>query len=300
MDYWKLTKRAWYITGKYKFLWIFGLFLGGFSINSVSSFNNSYSNEINNSQDINFIEKGQELFFANLLIIGIITFIILVVILIMVCIKVISYSAVIAGVNEIEETGESNFSRAFKLGIKYFWKILALHILDGLFSVVLLIILGLPVVLLFILNMPLRGFVLGLLAFMIFLPLVILINFVFTYASRSIVINKNKLVESIKTGFVVFKDNILASFLISLILFAINMGVTIIVIITLLFLGLLFGIPMVLIGIILSAGAGIIGSILLIILGILLICVFFVFIGAIINTFQSTLWTLVYRELTHT
>lgn len=300
MDYWKLIKRAWYITGKYKFLWIFGLFLGGSSINSASSYNNSYSNEINNSQDINFIEKGQELFFANLLIIGIITFIVLVAILIMVCIKVISYSAVIAGVNEIEETGESNFSRAFKLGIKYFWKILALHLLDGLFTVALLIILGLPVVLLFILNMPLRGFVLGLLAFMIFLPLVILINFVFTYASRSIVINKNKLVESIKTGFVVFKDNILASFLISLILFAINMGVTIIVIITLLFLGLLFGIPMVLIGIILSAGAGIIGSILLIILGILLIGVFFVFIGAIINTFQSTLWTLVYRELTRT
>jgi len=300
MDYWKLLKRAWYITGKYKFLWIFGLFLGGSSYGGSSSLNgnfDNYSNKVSNGQDIDFIEKGQELFFANIILIGIIAFIILAIFLVMIFLKTISQSAIIAGVNEVEEKQESNFSKSFKLGLKYFWKVLAIQILSALLVIISLVILGLPVAMLFVLNMPFRGFILGLLAFIIFIPLVILINFTTTYAMRAIVINKSKLFQSIKTGFNVFKNNLLASFIISIILFAINAAITIIVIIILLFLGLLFGIPMFIIGLITNVWASIVGGILLVILGILLFGILFIFIGAILNTFKSTLWTLVFREL---
>ena len=300
MNYLDLVKRAWEITGKHKFLWIFGLFLGGYSVGSSgSSFDNNYSNGTDNGQSIDLIEKGKEIFFANLILIGIIAFIILFVLLILIFIKTVSHGAIIAGVNEIEEIGKSNFTKAFKAGLKYFWKILVLQILSGLSIIIIMAVLGLPVVLLFVLNMPFRGFILGLLAFIIFVPLAILINFTLTYALRAIVINNKKLFTSIKIGFNILKKNLLASFLISIILFAINFAITIIVLIVLLFLGLLFGIPMVVIGIIINIDAGIVGSILLIMLGILLIGVFFAFIGAILNTFQSTLWTLVYRKLTH-
>ncbi len=301
MDYWKLIKRAWHITGKYKFLWFFGLFLGGSSLSS--SFNGNFSsfyNKIDNNQSFNIIKKGEGLVFENIAIVGIVTFIVIAVLLVMVFLKTTSQGAIIVGVNEIEETGESNFSKAFKSSLRYFWKILVLQILSALLIIIGLAILGLPVVMLFILNMSFRGFILALLAIVIFIPLVIIISFTSNYASRIIVINKEKLIPAIKIGFNIFKDNLLVSILISIILFAINAAISAIILITLLFLGLLFGIPLILIGTIIHFGAGIIGGILLIILGILIIGVLFIFIGAILNTFKSTLWTLVYRELTHT
>jgi len=301
MDYWKLIKRAWQITGKYKFLWIFGLFSVGGSFISGSgggSFNNNYMDEIGgNDSTINLLDKIQELFFENIILISIMTIVIMLISMFIFFIKIISCSSIVAGVNEIEERKESNFSKSFKLGLKYFWKILALQLLTGLSFFIILAILGLPVFMLFILEMPFRGFMLGLLAFVIFVPLTIVINYTTVYAFRSIIINNNKLFQAIKYGFEVFKNNILVTLFVSLILFAINMGVTIILMITLISLGLLFGIPIIAIVGIINLGAGLIGSILMVLFGILVVGLFMGFIGAILNTFQSPLLTLVFREL---
>jgi hypothetical protein len=217
----------------------------------------------------------------------------------MIFIKVLAHSAIIVGVNEIEEKKTSSFSKTFKLGLKYFWQVLAVQLLSFLVTMFLIIILGLPVVMLFVLNMPFRGFILTLLAILIFIPLAILISFTEKYSLRAIVISKKKVFQAIKVGFNIFKANILPSIIIYIILFAINAIVTIMILIILLFLALLFGIPVVVIWSIINIGGGIFGGILLLILGILILAALFAFIGTIFNTFESTLWTLLFRKLAH-
>lgn len=297
MDYWKLVKRAWKITAKYKFLWIFGLFLGGVTFSGGSSFNNNYSSQYSSSQNIDILDKGKEIFFANIIFISIISIIVLVIFLVITSLQSLASGSVIAGVNEIEISHKSSFASSFKLGLQYFWKILAVQLLSALLYLSVFLILSLPVITLFVLEMYLRGFILGVLAFAILLPLIAIIKFTKIYALRVIVVEKVKIIQALRKGFYIFKDNLSQTLIITVIIFAINTSITIIVLIALLFLGILFGIPAIIMSSIVNIGAGIIGGILLVILGILIFGILFVFIGAIINTFKSGLWTLVYREL---
>lgn len=300
MDYWKLVKRAWDIIKKHKFLWFFGLFLGGFSFSSGSSFNegvDNYSRSIDKRQAADIFEKTYDFLFGNLVIIGIIFLTILLLFLLIVFLKTVSQGAIIAAVNKIEKKEKINFSQSFKLGIKYFWKVLVLNIIFGSILFISLILLATPIVFLFVLEMILRGLALMLLALAIFIPLAVIIGFTSVYALRFTVIKNKGAFESIKYGFHLFKNNLAPSFIIYFILLAINIIITIISVISIIFLIIIIGIPLFIIGMLIYPVLGIIGAILLIILGILIFIVIASFINMLVNSYKSTLWTLIFREL---
>lgn len=302
MDYLDLLKRAWQITIKYKFLWIFGLFLGGSSFGGGVNFNSNldkYSDKVDRNQITNLFEKSVDFVFGNIIIISLILLVILFLFLLMIFLKIVSEGAIIGAVNMIEKEKEINFSQSFKLGLKYFWKILAIEFIFGVIIFISVILLGIPVALLFMLDMILRGLALLLLALAIFIPLVIILGFTSIYSLRFIVIKEEKVISSIKSGFNLFRKNLGATFIIYLLLLAINLVVTIISIIAILSLAFIIGIPAVIIGIMIYPVAGIIGAILLVIFGILFFMAIALFIGAILNAYKSTLWTLTFKKLIH-
>lgn len=300
MDYFKLVKRAWEIVKKYKFLWFFGLFLGGFSFGSGSSFNGSvdnYSKNIDRRQAVEIFENIYDFLFSNLVVIGTILLIFLFLFLLVIFLKTVSQGAIIAAVNNIEKKEKINFTKSFKLGLKYFWKVLAIEIIFGAVIFLSLLLLATPVIFLFVLEMIVRGIALMLLALAIFIPLMIIIGFTSVYTLRFIIIKDKGIFESIKSGLQLFKNNLASSFIIYFILLAINIIITIISVIGIITFVLLIGIPMAIIGILIYPVMGIIGAILLISGSVLLLMAIFFFLNMIINSYKSTLWTLTFREL---
>lgn len=299
MDYFEIIKRAWQITAKYKFLWVFGLFLG---ISGGGGFNGVNFNQISyTTGDIDmdkFTSQAHDFFFGNLILVIAITLFFLLILLFFIFAKIASQGALIGGVESIEENKEINFSKALKAGTKNFWKIFGLNVLLGIITVTCLLLLATPTIALFIHKMPGRGLLMLLLSLAIFIPMAVLISFTSTYALRHIVIKKEGIISSARSGFDLFKNHIGQTFLIWLILFGINIVISLISAIIILILFLIIGIPLIILGIVLYPLAGMASTTILIIAGIIILLFMALLISSVVNTYNSAVWTLTFRKLT--
>jgi hypothetical protein len=298
VDYFGIVKRAWRITYQHKFLWIFGLFLG---TSASFSFNGINFNQVSYTTDQADLEKyfGQAYGFLldNLIIIIISALALLFLILFFMVLSVISQGAMIGAVDKLNDRKEINFSKAFRIGLKNFWKILGIYILFGLIAFLSLVILAAPTIALFAYGLPGRGFIMMLLSILIFIPLVILFSFASIYSLRFAVIGKKKVIDSINLGVHLFFNNFWQSILMYLILLGIMFLVSIIAAIAFLVILLFIGIPLVALGFVLFPVAGIASAIILAIIGLIIIFIAAFLISSLVNTYKSSLWTLTYKNL---
>ncbi len=292
MDYIALFKRAWHITFKYKFLWLFGLFLG-ISANFTGGTNYNFEKE----ESTEVYKNLQNFLAENFIWLIVLSSILLALFLIFIFLRIASEGALISSINQVEEKEEINLARSFKLGLHYFWKILAIKFLFGFSLFVAFIIIGAPTAILFILNMPLRGFVLLLLGLIIFIPLFIIFSFIIIFSLRFAVIKKQRVIKAIKSGFKIFRENIGPTLITFLILFGINAVTSIILILFFLFLILIFGVPSLILGGVLYSTFGLIIPIILLYFGVLIFISTSFLINAILNTYNSALWTLTFRKI---
>lgn len=306
-----ILKKAWAITRQNKFLWIFGLFAalagnGGIYEILVKSFERVVSRgEI-------FLEKTPWLWqwsifvwprleevsekaplFVNLF--WFLFLVILIILGIVICLNIVSRAALINCVRKIVIKRKTDFKDGFTIGKKYFWQILGLNILAKALIFSLLVVSTIPVMFFITDGSGNIGLNLSLylVSFILFVALAIFVSFMAIYASCFVVINDLPFVEAIRASWRLFIKNWLASIEVALILFLITFGVGIGVIV----LSLLYLLPVALLLVAFAylelnfsfwlfafwAALGWLGGIL--------------YVGAVLGTFQSSTWTILFLEL---
>lgn len=291
MNYINLIKRSFQLAWKYKFLWIFGLFIALVSGGGLNFYGFDSGTETNQNYNLNS-EFGSFLGhnFGWILAVLIILFLILIALWIL---AIFSQGGLIACAEKLERGEKTNLKDGLKIAKEYFWRIFGLNLLIGLILFFSFLILGLPVGLLFYFQLWGRAILLLLLALVIFVPEAILLNLILTYALRGIVLGNKKIMESLRLGYNLVINNFWQTIVIALILIGISLAVTM----ALMLIVFLIGLPLFALFVIFKTLLGSIFFWILLVLAALILILGVLLIKTILTTFQYNTWTLVYIEL---
>ena len=302
MDYGKILSRAWQITWRWKVLWIFGFLAslgsgGGSGGGGGNSMNNG-SRGAGNFPNFDISPEIGGLIIALIcvaLIIGIILWVL----------SIISRGALIAGVQQVEDEGQTSFGSAWRVGLSRFWTIFGVGFLAALpILIIVLVLIGVGIAVAvgagynFTNDMSDRalGIILPALACLIPLAcvtvvLAVVLGQIQLYAERAAILEGKGWIDAFKRGWQVLKTNLGPTIVFWLIFLVIGGVLLAIVAGGILALALpavaLFGNnnPNAL-AVVTMCGGALIGFVILAV------------VGAIVQTFTSTTWTLVYRQLT--
>lgn len=301
MDYFGIIRRAFQITIRYRFLWVFGFVIalasggGGFRSFSYSSdFGQSFAN----------LGRFATAYLAVLILIGLILFLLWLVIWIL---SLISQAGLVSSVSKIEGGQETSLGDGFSIGAHYFWRVLGLSITLGLIIFLLVLLILVPIVVAVVIfasqseavgaGLAVPGIFCLVLSLMLIIFLLVLfsafLGVIFIYALRYIVLKDERVFASIGAAWRLVRANLGPTLVMFLLLLLISAGV-----------GIVLAIPALVIG--LPAFFAFLGGVTLknaylIVLGglgfLFLVLVLSVLRG-IYEAFHSTAWTLTYLELT--
>ncbi|OGD56091.1 hypothetical protein A2V71_00415 [Candidatus Berkelbacteria bacterium RBG_13_40_8] len=296
MDYFGIVKRAYYITLKNKFLWIFGILAGGYGGFKGFSFN-APTYQTGNADWSKFTDSINSTDFSNFWLnySGIIlTIIVIFLIFAFICfaLNVISQGALVGSVAKLDKQEKANFRVGFGIGWHNFWRILGVAITYLLMILISLIILVVPVAVAIMAEGFIFAIVWGILIFFLCLAFWILIALISPFSLRVIVLKKLGVFESIRDSLHFFRDHWLNIIVMYLLLLAIGIGFGIALALALLIVG----------GILLALGFGVwlASPIVAIIYGIIMgvaVFVAMVVLSGAFNTFYSGALTITYQKL---
>ncbi len=332
MDYGRIIKRSLEITWRNKVLWIFGiaatLFGAGGGGGGSGAGNNLFQYSFNKQDmehwqspsfgpwgqfrppDVNWETVGA-------IILGLV-FLLLAVALVMAILGIIvrytSFGAMIGMVAEVEETERTRFKSGLKTGWSRFLRLFAMDLLIG---IGILIIIGVLILIGIVAGLLVTGVIaflsesgrspalgiilgvgLGMGALILFVLILVAVSAITTlvreYAFRDCVLNKKGVFESLGTGFRMLRQRMRESLLMWLLMVGINLALGIVLVpFTLLGVVAMVGPAFAIWGITESAPAAILSAIPFALVFILVSIV----LGGVYLTFQSTVWTLTFREL---
>ncbi|GAB4326983.1 MAG: hypothetical protein Kow0074_22020 [Candidatus Zixiibacteriota bacterium] len=257
-------KLAW----KYKYLWLFGLFAAG---------NTSFNLPLDGGDGggIGQLEQAYEWLMAALVLLILIGLAIGLIVLIL---HVISKSALIYNVYQIETNGQHGLGAGWDFGLKRFWQMLGLTLLQIVCIAAFIIILAVFVGLFFA-----AATVLGVLSLLIAIPVgiagVALILLIWTYAERFVTLETRGVVQSVGEAW----DLLKSQWKPSLTMLLVKVAIAIAVGIGTMGVGAALAIP--------AIPMWFISPALAIVYGILIFLPFVVFVGAYFGTFDSAVWT---------
>jgi len=293
IKYLAIFKDAWQIIWNNKYLWWFGFFIalgGGGGSNFQLPINNNgdweEKTEAGKEEILGFINSHFEWIAAGLIVLA-------VVVIVFIVLRIISQAAIIKSVDDIKRGKKSSFSIGLKKGRKYFWKLLAIDLILGFFTLGMLIVLFLPVMFLFHAKSYIAASLLLILAILIFVPLVILVSFLKKYAYFYLVLAKSGIKSSIENAYQVFRKNTLPSLIMALLLLAIGIMAGISVIMLILPLALVF----ILIGLALYLILAKVGIFITAALGILIFILIVFLLSSAVTAFRQTAWLLFFQEI---
>ncbi len=257
-------KLAW----KYKYLWLFGLFAaGGTSLNLPI--------DRGDSGGLGGYEQAYDWLMAAIVLIVLIGLAIGLIVLIL---HVISKSALIYDVYQIETNGQHGLGAGWDFGLKRFWQMLGVTLLQIVVMMAFVIVIGAFVAICFVIAVPL-----GIVSLLIALPvgLVGILTFVaiWIYAERFVTLETRGVIQSIGDGWELVKTQWKPSLLMLLVKIAISIAVAIGV----MGVGAALAIP--------AIPMWFISPALAILYGIIILLPFFVLTGAYFGTFDSAAWT---------
>lgn len=297
-----ILKKAWDITRKYKFLWFFGIFAlwlgnGGemqiffktlYAVQDLSA--SQIPQVLNNFLMIDFIRNAGNL--QSILIWVLFIVLELVFVFIGVWLVVTSQVAIIRATDEASNGKKPMFVDSFKGSQMYFWKVLGLNIIS---EVIIGLFVSLFVILLLLIVVNLGSqfkFLVGVIIFVIFLPIAIIISFVMRYAINFVVLKEEKFLDSISKAWFLFKTNWLVSLEMTLALLIINSLIGLIIVyFTIIIIGPFFRMDMMSLFAFQNVAFG------LIFFKLLPLFLIYMFVGAGIAVYQTVAWTLLFNEL---
>jgi hypothetical protein len=260
---------------KFKYLWIFGLFLdfGAGGGEGFVRLPDRFKIPITD-----FFEGISLSIIILLVLAGLVVF------LIYLILNIISQGGLIHCVSRIERGENSTLRDGWNVGVKNFWRILGIGIMILIFVLGSIVITFGPFVLLLIVNKTI-----GLLSLIIFIPLflVLLIPIIFIelYANRVCIIEGKGIFDSIVGGWEMLKSNLGKSLVLALI----GIVSTIVYVIGFLIVGLFLAIPFIVLGIIkLFLGIA---------LGVSVGLIYLAIASGIWGTYIDTFWTLAFLEM---
>ncbi len=260
-------KLAW----KFKYLWLFGLFAAGGG--GGGNFGGKF--------DPSNIDAAKEWILAALAAIILIGSAILLVVLVL---HVISKTALIYNVYQIETGGAHSLSGGWDFGIKRFWPMLGVTLLELVVATAFVTVLVLVEVALFVVHIAL-----GFLSLLIALPALfaglMAISLMWTYANRFVVLETRGVIEALGEGMSLMRRQWKPSLLMLLV----KIGIAI-----------AFGIGLAGVGAVLFLPAialWMMSKPLAIVYGVLVLLPFTVLLTSYVGTFDSTAWTKVFLQL---
>lgn len=225
MDYGYIVNRAFQIAWRYKSLWIFGLFVGGFSNLNLNLPGDSFGFDPSSANPFSGISPE---------VIGALIMLGMLLGLIFMIAYCIAAPALIDGVNRVERGGVYTFGASFSTGVDNFWRIFGLGVLLFV-ALVAIFVFGAIVfgILAAIIGVSfgdsssgpaIAAIILGIL---LLIPVVIFLYFViatpFQLAQRVIVVRSARISDALSEGWLLFKQN----FGKALVIFLIRIGISI-------------------------------------------------------------------------
>jgi len=306
MDYGRVLKRAWEITWRWKILWILGFLaaLGSGGGGGSSSGSSSYSSGGEEwGRWFGHTYYGPD-FTAGIiaLIVGLGCLALIIGIAIWV-VSVIARGGLIAGVQQVEEEGETSFGQAWRAGARRFWSLFGISFLTAI-PIIILVVAGIVALILWIVpvasstNPSDAAIAMGILGPILcggvfccgMIIVSVILQQIRLYAERAAVLEELGWIEAFVRGWNVLKANLGATIVFWVIFFAIGLVLFIAIVIVL----VVVAVPFAAIGANVDPGPWILapicgGGLIAIIVGSL--------ISAIVETFTSATWTLAYREM---
>jgi hypothetical protein len=203
----------------------------------------------------------------------------------------IGKAGLFAGFNQADESGETTLKEAFSFGLKNFWKILVIELIVGLASFILAMVILLPIIGITILTL---GF--GLLCFLpflfLFIPVTLALNVLLLLVQIAVTADEVSLTDSPKHVWNLVKTTPLHTILMALILGVINLLISMLIVLPVIFLFLLtFVVGMIDLENMLLPGIAV--SVILL----LLYSPVAVVLNGILHTYINGSWTLFYNRL---
>jgi hypothetical protein len=304
-----ILRQAWQITWLNRWLWLFGLFAavlgngGVFNIliNNITSVQNQGAliTDLNSlftqgsigALGATFVEVLSNLNLASFLVL----LLILVLGLFILWLAIVTQGGLISGSFRLHKDQATSFKESWQRGMGKFWPVLWLNVSTRVVTYVLLIILGLPFFFLYVAtqNLVWQWFLL-VVSFMVFVPVAIIIALLVQYAVMFVVVKNSEFKMAVKESWDLFKQNWIVSIEMALVLFIVNIAAG---------LGLLIGALFILLPFLILGFLGVYFTInalfvLAFILGGLVLAVAVFTFGAVLATFQTTTWVILFTRLT--
>lgn len=240
-----ILKRSWQFVKKYKFLWPLGFFTAFLGNSGELGFFLDFTNRLNQQPSVwlnfksyfltpdlidifNIVNQAPLL---NKLIILLLFFFCLIFIFLFIWLVIASQGGLINGIKEIEKQGSSSFKLNFKIGAKFFWPVLFLNFITKFISFLIVTVILTPIILLLIAKNSDYSSLIIVLGFLIFLPAVVILNFVCKYAIAYVILQGKNAWTALANGWRLFIANWLVSLEMALILLVINLLVGVIFIV---------------------------------------------------------------------
>jgi hypothetical protein len=300
--YRSIIAKAWEITKKHKFLWVFGFFAAflGNAIEFKSLF--IQLDNIKNNSDVYFsfnyyitlwAQVAQTI--SQLPVIHLLTMVLMMLFVLLVAIVFIwliinSQTAIIRSASKINDGKKVDMKESFLKGVKYFWPVLGLNILGKFIVFLILSLFVSPLLVIFIAKGAQLSLFLTLLMIVIFVPLAIIIGFVTKYAINYAVLKGQKCWQAFISGWKLFANHWLISVEMALLVLVVNAALAFL----LSLLSILLVAPFILIGLT-SSTTGLLYILMSGSVG--LIAIIFFLAAAIFSTWQNTAWTLLFIKL---
>lgn len=307
--YRNILKRALKLTWRFKYLWFFGLFaflidnggemevmLRGFNFNmddgllaSLKDFASTGVFSFSALSNLGSLLKSDPL----TVFIGLAALLIMLVLgLFLLWLSVISQAAVVNNTANDIAGKDHNFQEGVQSGIKNFWPVFGLNIVLKIIVYLIFVLISLPVISSYVNDSQTSMLFIAL--FMVFVPIAILLSFIFKYSIAFVVIKDEEFVDAIKHGWQLFVDNWLVSLEMAFILFFVDL----LYYLLLFWAILILSIPFIFIFGLLSNLAILYNPGLLISFAILTVLLVVIISRAIISTFEISSWTGLFVELT--
>ncbi len=299
--YRQILNKAWLITKRFRYLWIFGIFAaflgngGEYQVlfNQVGKVSSQPETLADWSSNLNSWLPKLDLSLNNLAPLIIYLIFGLAIIALFIWLATVSVGGLISGVAAVNNDAKVSFKNLFQEGMGKFWSLLGLNIIAKAIVYGSLIFILTPLMLAtFAQGSSRLNLLIILLTFLIFLPLTIIVSLTTKYASAQVMLAKEKFWPAFKNGWRLFSANWLVSLEMALIVFLINLAVGLLFIV----IALLIFSPFFFFGVIYTVQNPYLFNVLMYVsLTLLLLCS--LVLGAILATFQITAWTLLYLRI---
>lgn len=286
-SYLEIFKKALNITWQNRLLWWFGFFIVLSGV--TSSFSYSFDKKTGQSPSQPVWD-----FFAAHPYMALAIFLLLILLwLIFIILGTLGRGALIRSAYEIYENKKIGFKAGMQEGKKYFWKIILISFVVGLFNLAALIILATPVIFLFSAKSYVIGTILAIIALLIFIPLFFLTAFLKIYGYIYTVLGGLSFWPALDQAYGLLTRNLKKTVLIAVLfipaglLLGILMFMLVIPIVIIFFL----------IGLILFLIAKEIGIAITLILGGLILATIILAVKSAYEVFTQTVWILFFKEI---